>query len=60
MFNPILFPIFGASQKSPAQKAEEARQKMADDFAKGLEEMTPEERQEFWNQHDKDTSSSNE
>jgi hypothetical protein len=55
MFNPALFI---ASQKSPEQKAEEARQRMADDFAKMLKRMTPEERREFWKQHDTDTAAS--
>ena len=57
MFNPALFSLFSASQKSPEQKEEEARQKTGDDFARTLENMTSEEQRNFWKQHDRDTSS---
>jgi len=53
MLNPALF---GSSQKSPEQREEEVRQKLGDDFAKTLENMTPGERREFWEQHDRDTA----
>ena len=58
MFNPALFALLGSSQKNPEQKAEEARKKLGDDFAKTLEDMTPEERREFWEQHDRDVAAS--
>jgi hypothetical protein len=58
MFNPAFFALMGSSQKSPKRKAEESRQKLGDDFAEILKRMTPEERQDFWKQHDKDTTAS--
>lgn len=42
-------------QQSPAQKAKDAQDKIADDFESALDRMTPEERKAFWKQHDLDT-----
>jgi hypothetical protein len=57
MFNPALF---AASHKSPKQEAEQARQKMADDFLTTLDKMSAAERKRFWAQHDRDTAADNE
>jgi hypothetical protein len=54
MFNPAFFAMFGSSQKSPEERATEARQKLGDDFARMLNNMMHEERREFWEQHDRD------
>ena len=59
MFNPIFFALMGSSQKSPEQKAKEGSQKVGDDFGRILDNMTPKERREFWEQHDRDTAASN-
>ena len=53
MFSPALF---AASRKSPKQEAEQARQKMADDFLTTLDKMSSAERKRFWEQHDADTA----
>ena len=41
--------------KTPAEKAKEAQEKLAEDFQLTLDRMTPAERKQFWKQHETDT-----
>jgi len=45
-------------QKTKKQTEQETQQKIADDFTAFLDRMTPEQRKQFWEQHDKATNSS--
>ena len=49
------FPFFIHHQKTPEQKDEEERQKIGNELKEFIDRMTPEQRKQFWKQHDKDT-----
>jgi hypothetical protein len=48
--------ILLASRENRKYREEETRREMADDIAEHLMKMTPAERRQFWEDHDKDTS----
>lgn len=50
------FPFLIGDHRTPEQKDEEERRKIAEDLKEFLDRMSPDERKKFWAQHEKDTS----